>query len=217
MPEFSTIALVGWFAALLALAATAMKTMIPLRIFVCAASAVLAAGAAASGALILAAMSAAIFCVNLVRLLQLRRADVLAMDARKGNFSLDWIQEAMRPVDFADGEVIFRKGDPPHYIYYLHEGTVLLEELGITLSPGDIFGEIAFFSDTKERTLTAVCEGKCKIMVIRESDFMRLHHQNPAFGLFVLRLVASRLLDGVEQNPDAYRRISPLERKRREL
>ena len=45
---------------------------------------------------------------------------------------------------------------------------------------------------------------------------MQLHAQNPAFGLFVLRLVASRLLDGVETNPEAYKPISPMERKRRD-
>ena len=48
-----------------------------------------------------------------------------------------------------------------------------------------------------------------------ETDFTKLHHQNPAFGLYLLRLVATRLLEGVETRPEAYRRISPLERKRR--
>ncbi|MEM0945903.1 MAG: cyclic nucleotide-binding domain-containing protein [Pseudomonadota bacterium] len=214
--DVGTTDLFGWIAALLTLAAMAMQTMMPLRVFASVASGVFLLGSALSGSVILAALAAAILCANLFRLLQLHRSTAEVANARDGAFNLEWIEDVMRPVDFSDGEIIFRKGDAPHYIYFLHEGSVLLEEIGIKLGPGDIFGEIAFFSATKERTLTARCTGKCKIMVIRESDFMKLHAQNPAFGLFVLRLVASRLLDGVENNPDAYKPISPLERKRRD-
>ena len=105
-------------------------------------------------------LAGAILCANLFRLIQLRRSTAEVARAGEGTFNLEWIEGVMRPVDFADNEVIFRKGDPPHYIYFLHEGSVLLEEMGITLGPGDIFGEIAFFSKTKERTLTAPVSGQ---------------------------------------------------------
>ena len=193
-----------------------MRTMLPLRVFATLASFVFLGGALYAGLQVFAALAGAILGANLYRLLQLIRATKAAAEAREGQFSIDWIQQITRPVKFSDGEVIFRKGDAPHYIYYIKSGRVRLEEINATLKAGELLGEIAFFTDDHERTLTAICEGPCEIMAIRETDFVALHHQNPAFGLYILRLVASRLLDGVENNPEAYRRVSALARKRRE-
>ena len=217
MTDLQLFDYLGWIAALLTLAAMAMKTMMPLRVYAAIASAVFLVGAALSGQLALAALAAGIFFANIYRFIQLRRADQAAREARKGEFSLDWVRNAMRPVKFSDGEVIFRKGDPPHYIYFIKSGSVELEEIGTTLEEGDIFGEIAFFTDAGERTLTAKAKGRCQLLVMRETDFAKVHFQNPAIGLHFLHLVATRLLEGVESNPDAYRPISQLERKRRQL
>ena len=212
----SPLDLSGWIAALLTLAAMAMRTMLPLRVFATLASLVFLGAALYASLFVFAALAAAILGANLYRLLQLFRASRAAQKARDGQFSIDWIQEVTRPVKFSDGEVIFRKGDAPHYIYYIKSGQVRLEEIDVTLEAGELFGEIAFFTDDHERTLTAICEGSCEIMAIRETDLVALHHQNPAFGLFLLQLVATRLLDGVENHPEAYRRISALARKRQE-
>ncbi|MEM9343778.1 MAG: cyclic nucleotide-binding domain-containing protein [Pseudomonadota bacterium] len=206
----------GWLAAGLTVAALAVKAMMPLRVTMVAASLTFIAYGLATGSALLTALHAAILPFNLFRLYQLRQWQSAAADARTGDFSLDWIRTIMRPVKFADRELVFRKGDPPHYLYYIKSGQVLLEEIGVTLGPDEVLGEIAFFTDAKERTLTARCVGKCEIMVIREGDFMRLQHQNPAFGLYIMRLLASRLLEGMDMHPDAYRPYTPLERKRRE-
>ena len=79
--------------------------------------------------------------------------------------------------------------------------------------PGEVFGEIAFFSDAKERTLTAICEGACGIVAINEHNFMQLYYQKPAFGMYIVRLISRRLLDGMARNPDAYMplRVPPSE------
>mgnify|MGYP001796814315 CR=1 FL=1 len=210
------VEVLGWIAAALTVAALALKTMVPLRIGLTVASVAFIAYGAAIGSILLVAVFAAILPFNLYRLYQLRTWQRAAEEARGGEFSLDWIRAVMRPVKFADRELVFRKGDPPHYLYYIKSGAVLLEEIGVTLGPDEILGEIAFFTDAKERTLTARCVGKCEIMVIRESDYMRLHEQNPAFALYIMRLLASRLLEGMDMHPDAYRPYTPLERKRRE-
>lgn len=217
MQDLAPSEILGWIAALLTLAAMAMRTMMPLRVFATIASALFLAGALIAENTVLAALAAGILGANLYRLIQLRRTNSSVKGARNGEFSLEWISDVMRPVKFSEGEVIFRKGDPPHYIYYLQSGTVRLQEIDVTLGPGEIFGEIAFFTEAGERTLTATCEAPAEIMVIRETDFVNLYNQNPAFGLYMLRLVATRLLDGIGAHPDAYRRISALERKRREL
>jgi len=210
------VEILGWLAASLTVGALALKSMMPLRVVLIAASVAFIVYGLATDSLLLAALHGAILPFNLYRLYQLNHWQRAAEDARGGEFSLDWIRAVMRPVKFADRELVFRKGDPPHYLYYIKSGEVLLEEIGVTLGPDEILGEIAFFTDAKERTLTARCVGKCEIMVIRESDYMRLHQQNPAFALYIMRLLASRLLEGMDMHPDAYRPYTPLERKRRE-
>ena len=56
-----------------------------------------------------------------------------------------------------DGTCIFRRGDPVDRLYFLAKGRVLIEEVGVEISDGDIFGEIAFFTDAAQRTATARC------------------------------------------------------------
>ncbi|MDU8945374.1 cyclic nucleotide-binding domain-containing protein [Ovoidimarina sediminis] len=215
MSEIPPVEILGWIAASLTLVAVAMRTMVPLRIAILASSAVFALYGAMTDAYGIMALHLAIIPFNLYRLAQLRRSNDAAQRAREGDFSLDWIRSVMRPVKFSAGELVFRKGDPPHYIYYLQSGEVALDEVDVTLGPGEIFGEIAFFTDAHERTLTARCVSDCEVMVIREQDFARLHHQNPAFGIYILRLVASRLLEGISEHPEAYRPLTVLQRKRR--
>lgn len=214
MGAVSAIEILGWVAASLTLAAFSMKTMMPLRITAICASFFFVLYGFFSAAYPIMALHLALLPFNILRLIQLSRSNAAARTARSGDFSLDWIRAVMRPVKFSAGELIFRKGDPPHYIYYLQSGTVALDEIDETLEPGEIFGEIAFFTDAKERTLTARCVTDCAVMVIREEDFTRLHYQNPAFGIYMLRLVASRLIAGISEHPDAYRPLTVIERKR---
>ena len=200
--------LVGWAAGGFTLIAFSMKTMLPLRVAgVCANLCFIAYGANA-GILPVLTLHMALLPFNLWRLAELLLLRRRTAEARRGNLPLDWISDMVRPKAFADGEVIFRKGAAPDNLFYLESGRVLLEEAGIELGAGEIFGEIAFFSDAKERTLTARCVGPCRIATIGEREFMDLYYRNPAFALYVVQLVARRLLQGVADHPEAYRPLS---------
>lgn len=197
--------LVGWAAGGFTLIAFSMKTMLPLRVAgICANLCFIAYGASA-GILPVLTLHLALLPFNLWRLAELLLLRRRTAEARRGNLPLDWIRDLVRPTAYPDGAVIFRKGAPPDNLYYLESGRVLLEEAGIELGAGEIFGEIAFFSDAKERTLTARCLGPCRIARIGERQFMDLYYRNPAFALYVVQLVARRLLQGVSDHPEAYR------------
>ena len=101
-----------------------------------------------------------------------------------------------------NGETV-QEGSSGDMIFDIDELISYLSKF-FTLKTGDLLGEIAFFTNAKERTLTARAEGDCEVLVIEERDFMRLYGQNPAFGLYILRLVAERLLDGVTRDHTAY-------------
>ncbi len=53
------------------------------------------------------------------------------------------------------GDVLFRQGDEAEHLYILVEGRVDFPEVSGSVKPGEIFGEIAFFSPERRRTLSA--------------------------------------------------------------
>ena len=100
----------------------------------------------------------------------------------------------MRKKRLKAGEVLFRKGDAADHLYFLAEGRIEWVEIGQTMEPGMLFGEIAFFAPDKRRSLTARCVTDCNILRIDEMTFKQLYYQNPAFGFEVVTLVTGRLL-----------------------
>lgn len=185
-----------------------MKTMLPLRVSGACANLCFIAYGANAGILPVLVLHVALLPFNLCRLAELLLLRRRTGEARKGNLPLDWISDLVRLKEFPDKELIFRKGAPPDNLYYLESGRVLLEEFGIELGAGEIFGEIAFFSTAKERTLTARCLAPCRIATIGERQFTDLHYRDPAFALYVVQLVARRLLQGVTDHPEAYRPLA---------
>jgi CRP/FNR family transcriptional regulator, cyclic AMP receptor protein len=84
-------------------------------------------------------------------------------------------------------------------MYLLAEGVVELPDVGRRLEAGQMFGEIAFFTPEGLRTSSAVCATDCTVLSIDRDTFMQLIHQNPDFGLEVLRLVTARLSQDVQR------------------
>ena len=63
------------------------------------------------------------------------------------------------------------------------------------LAPSDVFiGEMAFLLDDR-RSATVVSIGKGVLIKIPKMNFMRLIERYPYYGIFLSRLLASRLLE----------------------
>jgi len=156
------IELTGWIAAAFTLAAFGMRTMLPLRL----------AGIGANLAFIVYGALTPLYPVLVLHIVLLpfngyRLWEILRARKRlKGITAEADVLEALGPylslTRFADGARVFAKGDRPDHLYILKSGTVLLEEIDVTLAPGDIFGEIAFFTDARERTVSARCVGAAR-------------------------------------------------------
>ena len=78
-------------------------------------------------------------------------------------------------------------------------GRIELVEINSNLLPGQIFGEIAFFSPDRRRRLTARCADNCTVLSIDESTVKQLYYQNPAFGFNMIELVAARFSADVDR------------------
>jgi CRP-like cAMP-binding protein len=183
----------AWAGAGLTVIALALRGMLALRLTAVVAGAAVAAHAALTGqqALLVVATTAAVLsALRLAQALHIRRR---AMRPHDPALSFEWIAQVARPYRFPAGTTLFKAGDPADYIYYLQKGEVRIVEADEIVGRGEIFGEVAFFATPRRRSATAVCETKCRIVVLDEARFMRATYENPAFGLDLLRLVAGRL------------------------
>ncbi len=119
--------------------------------------------------------------------------------AARGDTSGVWLKPYMKKRDLKAGTVLFEKGDKAKELYFLAEGRIELVEIGVVQEAGTMFGEIAFFSPDRRRTLTARCAENCRVLTIGEDDLNQLYFQNPAFGFEVVGLIAGRLIADVRR------------------
>jgi len=107
----------------------------------------------------------------------------------------------MTKIEYQKGTYLFRHGDKASDIFYLLQGKVIVEELGIELQDGQLIGEIAMFAPDKNRTQSVKCLEKCTLMKITEEKTLQLYSENPEFGLYVTKMMVQRLLSNAGNGP----------------
>jgi len=95
----------------------------------------------------------------------------------------------------ADGEALFREGEPGDAMYVVLEGGVdvlrggkVIEAVG----PGGIVGEMALIEQAP-RSATAVARGAVRLAAVSQQRFGFLVQQTPGFALHVMRVLVDRL------------------------
>lgn len=194
LAAFEWIEAVGWLASALTVATYAMNTMMPLRILAIASSVCFAVYAAVLQLWPLLAMELLLLPINLYRFWQivsLRGKLDRSGSLKQSDFSV--IKSYGKSRRIKAGTVVFNRGDPVDQLYYLGAGRVLIEDFEVELSQGDIFGEVAFFTDEAIRTATAICIEDAEVYEINEKQLMRLQFEDPTFGMSVMRTITRRL------------------------
>jgi len=189
------IQLVGYAASLLVFSTFYMKTMIPLRCVAIASNMAFLTYGYFAGLHPIFLLHTVLLALNVFRLHQLRKLSGRVRKSLKRDFSIDWMMPFVTREDFRERETVFRKGDPADKLYYLERGAVRLPEVDRTVVAGEIVGEIGVFSPFKERTASAVCATDSTFLVIGERKALELYHQNPDFGLCLVRTIIRRFLD----------------------
>ena len=182
------------FAGSLVLVSSFVKTMIPLRWLAIGSNFGFIAYGAFHPSMPMLLLHSMLVPINLYRLAEMVRLTrhVRAAEASDNLLGI-WLRPYMRSATFADGAVLFRKGDIGDRIYLLLDGLIEMGEIGVSVKAGDIFGEIAVFAPDRQRRATARCVGKCTVLSIDENTFKQLCYQNPAFGFKLIGLIAARL------------------------
>ncbi len=93
-------------------------------------------------------------------------------------------------------QVVCREGEETNNLFYISSGRYAVyvnSRLVSVLTPNDIFiGEMAFLLDDK-RSATIVSIGKGVLIKIPKMNFMHLIERYPYYGIFLSRLLATRL------------------------
>jgi class 3 adenylate cyclase/CRP-like cAMP-binding protein len=101
---------------------------------------------------------------------------------------------------FADGEAIFRRGDPSGHVYVVAEGEVTIrgpgeggmERVAQRVGPREFFGEVGLL-DGGPRTMDAVAEGPTALFEFARERFLRLLEGEPRIAGRLLARLNERL------------------------
>ena len=188
-----------------------VKTMVPLRWF----GVLSNIGFLSYGILfpnyLMTLMHGVLLPINCVRLVEMTR---LTRRVRAATQSADrsglWLRPYMKQTKRKAGDVLFRQGDDADHLYILVDGRVEFPENGATVGPGQMFGEIAFFSPERKRTLSARCAEDSTLLSINQATVRELYYQNPGFGFEIVGLVAGRLSADIARLRAQLRDAQPL-------
>jgi len=101
-------------------------------------------------------------------------------------------------VNFQNGEILFKAGEPGDCAYVIMDGEVEIlssaDDAAVVgvLQMNQIFGELALLND-EPRSATLRAKGDLKVMKISESLFMELIRESPGLALNVVRQLSQKL------------------------
>lgn len=189
---------IGWAASLLTILTYSMNTMLTLRVLAILSSVLFLIYALILQVWPLFGMEVILLPINGYRLWQIVSLRGRIKQAPESSDDFSVIKTYGKVRHIKAGTIIFKRGDPVDQLYYIGVGKVIIEEVGVEMSAGDIFGEIAFFTDAARRTATARCVKEAQVYEIDKKRFMRLQFEDPSFGLSVMRTVTRRLAQTVK-------------------
>lgn len=178
----------------LTLTSSFVRTMVPLRFLAVGSNVGFLLYGVLHPSLVMALLQGSLLPINLYRSLEMVRLTRRVRAAsRRDDTSGVWLKPYMKSKRCKAGSLLFAKGQRAQHLYLLAEGRVEFVEIGESIGPGQMFGEIAFFAPDNRRTLTARCSENCVVLSVDQSTVRQLYFQNPSFGFELVGLVAARL------------------------
>ena len=195
----STVESTGYLAALLVFLTFYTKTMLPLRYLAIVSNVAFIIYAALAQLSPILLLHTVLLPLNLYRVRQLRQLLADVEKAANEDLSLNWLLPYMSKRQAKADKYLFHGGEKADGMYYIARGVVALPEVGVKRLAGDIIGEIGLFSPGRRRTTSARCETDCDFFFISDKQVLNLYHQNPKFGIYLLRLIVARFVRKVDR------------------
>ncbi|MFI5025115.1 MAG: cyclic nucleotide-binding domain-containing protein [Alphaproteobacteria bacterium] len=137
-------------------------------------------------------LHAALFPINLYRLLQILRLLRSVRASQVGGLAVGQFLPLLRQRRLPAGATLFRAGDTADSLFYVGQGELDVVELGVVCHAGDWIGEIGVFAPDQRRTATITCRTDCVLFELSEGKAKELCFQDPAFGYALIKLIAMR-------------------------
>ena len=198
----SIVETTGYLAAVMVFLTFYTKTMLPLRYLAIVSNVAFILYAMLAKLSPILLLHAVLLPLNLYRLWELQRLIADVAKAAEEDLSLDWLLPYMSKRQAKAEEYLFHGGDQADGMLYIVRGTVSLPEVGVERQVGQIIGEIGLFSPERRRTTSARCKTDCDFLFISDKEVLSLYHQNPKFGIYLLRLIVGRLVQEVDRLKD---------------
>lgn len=176
-----------------------MKSMVPLRALALVSNVCFIAYGYVESLLPSLVLNTALLPVNARRLWEITKLSKEITRATRESPVSQWLLPHMRLRSFKAGEVLFRKGEVADELIYVAKGELRLAEIGQTIGPGELIGEIGLFSPDKIRTQTIVCGTDGELYHMTDEMIFQLYYQNPKLGFYLMRLVVQRLLKDLQR------------------
>lgn len=189
---------IGYLGTALTITASAMTTMIPLRIIALVASVAVITYGGLIGSWPIVLTEAIQIPFNAFRLWQMVRLVRQVETAANGDLSLDWLRPFGNTIRFKAGQAVFRKGEDANEMYYVESGVFRIPEYGIEVRAGGVVGELGLLSPGNTRTASLTCSEGGQALRISYSEVKQLYYQNPEFGFYFLKLTSERLFQSAQ-------------------
>ena len=129
--------------------------------------------------------------------------------SRLGDSEADAILAQATVARYAEGVLIFAKGDPGNSMMAVLRGRVMISSPSVdgrqvvltTFREGDVFGEIALL-DGKERTADATAATDCELLVVARRSLLALLERRPEIAHQLLIVLCERIRRTNEQVED---------------
>ncbi len=190
--------IIGFAASALVFLTFCMRTLLPLRLVAIASNLFFIAYGILAELTPILALHLLLLLMNLWRTSQHLQTRQRMRAVLMEEPNLDDLLPFMTKEDYADGAVVFSRGEAAERFYVVAEGEVVVEDFGRTLPKGSVFGETAFFHPDGKRTATVRALGQVKLTWIDRDSLMRVYRDNPDFALFLTRLMVTRLVQNEE-------------------
>jgi CRP-like cAMP-binding protein len=82
-------------------------------------------------------------------------------------------------------------------MYYSVSGRYRLQEMGIEIPTGQVFGDLGLLAPDNRRTQTIECIEDGEVLTATYQQVKELYFQNPQFGFYFLRLTTERLFENI--------------------
>lgn len=193
-------ALAGYIASVLVFATFCMKTIVPLRLVAIASNVFFVLYGFLENLVPVILLHIFLLPLNIIRLAQLQTSAREIEDSFEEGFSPATILPLMQDIEMTAGETIFEIGEDADAVYLVGEGRVQIPEIGITLEPGEVFGEIGLFSDRGERTATAIMLDDGLLYRLDRKALASALLQHPRVGIHLIRLITRRLMQNANSD-----------------